>query len=376
MELCRHTDPSRRPRDSHKVVIETPAMSLQTAFLHRHAVLLTAQVDRHAANPMSVGHAFDAALHTPAHLLWVMSHDPEDFLVLFELPGHHDNAVRLGSLTIDGVAFTIKPWHEDDHAVHQDFMLHVRVVIKKMLLQMWSLEGAAEVLGVNCIIDRLDTRTHECGHTRTFACWVWVWDVAFIATKHTIWRAARVETMMGASPPSREVAPPPPPRVKQHQLLIHVDCMEDRSTLSPRSSHSGRSSLPSSGSDDNRLAKQQPLHRSSGATHPCSTDPPHPSTPKTRASATPIRKSARQACAGHKAPVAQRASLLLVKKLGLLGPKEAMTAKAAKALIKRFDEALTDEDIAIIAKLTRLEPEALRITGGTAGPDAVADSLV
>ncbi|XP_073359987.1 uncharacterized protein [Aegilops tauschii subsp. strangulata] len=313
---------------------------------------------------MSVGLAFDAALHTPAHLLWVMSHDPEDFLVLFELPGHHDNVVRLGSLTIDGVAFTIKPWHEDDHAVHQDFMLHVRVVIEKMLLQMWSLEGTAEVLGVNCIIDRLDTRTHECGHTRTFACWVWVWDVAFIATKHTIWRAARVETMMGASPPSREVAPPPP-------ASSSTSC-SSTSTAWKKAGHAA----PTGQWGRARRAKQQPLHRSSGATHPCSTDPPHPSTPKTRASATPIRKSARQACAGHKAPVAQRASLLLVKKLGLLGPKEAMTAKAAKALIKRFDEALTDEDIAIIAKLTRLEPEALRITGGTAGPDAVADSLV
>ncbi|XBI83734.1 hypothetical protein VPH35_092204 [Triticum aestivum] len=254
MEPCRHIDPSRRPRNSHKVVIETPAMEHQIAFLRRHAVLLTAVAERHAANPMTVGRAFDATLRTPAHLLRVTSHDPEDFLVLFELPAHHDNAVRLSSLNVDDVVFSIKPWHEDDHAVHQDFMLHVRVVIDKMPLQMWSVEGAAEVLGVNCIIGRLDTRTHERGHTRTFACWVWVWDVAFIATKHTIWRAARgagrVETMLGTSPPSREV--PPPPRVKQHQLLIHVDRVEDWSTPSPRSSHSAQSGLPSSGSDDER----------------------------------------------------------------------------------------------------------------------------
>ncbi|XBI93579.1 hypothetical protein VPH35_030390 [Triticum aestivum] len=254
MDGCRHTDPSSRPRNSYKVVIETPTMEHQTAFLRRHAVLLTAQGERHAANPMSVGRAFDAALRTPAHLLRVTSHDPEDFLVLFELPAHHDNAVCLGSLSVDGATFTIKPWHKDDHVVHQDFMLHVRVVIEKMPLQMWSLEGAAEVLGVNCIIDRLDTRTHERGHTKTFACWVWVWDVAFIATKHTIWRAARgtgrVETMLGASPPSREVAPPP--RVRQHQMLIHVDRVEDWSSPSPRSSHSGQSGLPSFGSDDDR----------------------------------------------------------------------------------------------------------------------------
>ena len=73
--------------------------------------------------------------------------------------------------------------------------------------------------------------------------------------------------------------------------------------------------------------------------------------------------------------MAQRASLLLVKKLGLLGPKETMTAKAAKAVIKRFDEPLSDDDITIIAKLTRLDPEALRIAAGMAGPNAAEDAI-
>ncbi|XBI26843.1 hypothetical protein VPH35_051458 [Triticum aestivum] len=325
--------------------------------------------------------------------------------------------------------------------------------------------------------------------------------------------------MLGASPPSREVEQPP--RVRQHQLLIHVDRVEDWSTASARSSHSGQSGLPSSGSDDDRPCpttwtgtwmmhvedvQGQPRrhpsvvslagcgglqlgprcdhddqdgahgrrswkdallwrahsrkehkagsnstaptrqrsrtpagrrqhkgghreHRSNGsnlkATPPLSlltglggtgtgiVAPPlpvmqlqlgsgdghagpssslfsKPSAPlitalpsrrtptpsKTRTSATPTRQSARQAAAGHKAPMAQRASVLMVKQLGLLGPKEAMTAKAAEALIKRFDEPLFDEDIAIIAKLTRLNPEALRIAGAMAGPDAVADNLV
>lgn len=45
-----------------------------------------------------------------------------------------------------------------------------------------------------------------------------------------------------------------------------------------------------------------------------------------------------------------------------------MTAKVAEALIRRFDEPLTDEDIAIIAKLTRLDPDALRVAGRMAGP--------
>ncbi|KAE8774163.1 Cytochrome P450 71D8 [Hordeum vulgare] len=67
------------------------------------------------------------------------------------------------------------------------------------------------------------------------------------------------------------------------------------------------------------------------------------------------------------------ASVLLVKQLGLLGPKESMSAKAAEALIKRFDEPLSDDDIAIIAKLTRLNLEALCIAGVMVGPDVAAD---
>ncbi|KAE8818811.1 D-3-phosphoglycerate dehydrogenase, chloroplastic [Hordeum vulgare] len=149
----------------------------------------------------------------------------------------------------DDVFFTIKPWHEDDHDVSEDFMLHARIIIEKMPMEMWSLNGAARVLGDKCIIDRLDTRTREHGHTKTFACWMWVWDVAFIPTTHIIWRTAqdvgRVEVVPGFSPPSREVGPPP--RVWCHDMLIHVDRVEDWSPLSSRSSHSTQSGLPSSG---------------------------------------------------------------------------------------------------------------------------------
>ena len=89
-----------------------------------------------------------------------------------------------------------------------------------------------------------------------------------------------------------------------------------------------------------------------------------------------MRQSARQAANPITVPVAQHASLLLVKQLGLLGPKEKMTAEVAEALIRHFDEPLTDDDIAIIAKLTRLDPDALRVTGGLAGPDAEANVVV
>ncbi|XBI81045.1 hypothetical protein VPH35_090044 [Triticum aestivum] len=93
--------------------------------------------------------------------------------------------------------------------------------------------------------------------------------------------------------------------------------------------------------------------------------------PPTRRSAAPPKTRATSATQSSM-PVAKRASMLLVKCLGMLGPKEKMTAKAAEALIRRFDKPLTEEDISIIANLTRLDSAALRIAGGMVGPDADA----
>ncbi|KAI4971752.1 hypothetical protein ZWY2020_002666 [Hordeum vulgare] len=97
---------------------------------------------------------------------------------------------------------------------------------------------------------------------------------------------------------------------------------------------------------------------------------------KSRASAAPTRHSARQAANTSTVPVAQRASLRIVKELGLLGPRERTTEDVAKAQLHQFEEPLTDSDIAVIAKLTRLDGEALRIMARMAGPDGVAEKAV
>ncbi|KAE8820513.1 hypothetical protein D1007_01663 [Hordeum vulgare] len=98
--------------------------------------------------------------------------------------------------------------------------------------------------------------------------------------------------------------------------------------------------------------------------------------PKSRASSTPTRHSARQAASSSTVPVAQRASLRLVKELGLLGPRDKMTEEVARALLQRFEEPLSDGDLAVIAKLTRLDSEALRVMAGMIGPDGVADEAL
>lgn len=135
-------DHGRRPRNSHKVIDSSPAMEQKIFLLQQHAVVVTAVSKLHAASPYSINKAVEKEFKIPAHLLRITSHDPEDFLITFNLPAHKDLLVRRGSLTVDGVVFLMEPWREDTHALHQTWMLHVRVILEKLLMQLWTLEGA------------------------------------------------------------------------------------------------------------------------------------------------------------------------------------------------------------------------------------------
>lgn len=253
MERTHIADPARRPRNSCKVVMSTPALEHAVFVLKQQAVTLTAADGRRTSSPMAVGQALEAQLRIPPHQLRITCHDPDDYLILFNLPVHQQQVVKLGSITVDGAKLFIRRWHEDDHAVIQTFNHHVRVVIEKMPQHFWSVEGAEEALG--CRVDQLDSRTYERSHTKSFACWVWVWDVALIPTKHTFWRmqrgAGRVEEMLGLSPPGRAVAAPP--TVSRHDVLIHMDRIEDWTPYAPWSPRSPQSGLPSSDSDDDDM---------------------------------------------------------------------------------------------------------------------------
>ncbi|KAE8803525.1 hypothetical protein D1007_20601 [Hordeum vulgare] len=98
--------------------------------------------------------------------------------------------------------------------------------------------------------------------------------------------------------------------------------------------------------------------------------------PKSRASSTPTRHSARQAASGSTVPVGQRASLRLVKELGLLGPRDKMADEVVRALLQHFEEPLSDGDLAVIAKLTRLDSEALCVMAGMIGPEGFAEEAM
>ncbi|KAE8772951.1 hypothetical protein D1007_54967 [Hordeum vulgare] len=251
--MLRHLDPSRRPRESRSTTVLSPALDQAVFFLRSHAVTLSAADGVNVSSPMAVGKALEAQLSVPVHSLRVTAHHPEHFFVTFTQPAYQVNAVRRGSIRVDGACFNISPWHEHDLATFDSLLLHVRVVIEKVPMHFWSVEGAEEILGRRVPVDRLDSRTLERGHTKTFACWVWARDIANIPTSHTLGvlprGAGRVEEMEGFSPaPDRRVAPPP--ASAEYAMLIHVDRVEDWTQPSPRSSHSAQSGLPSSGSDD------------------------------------------------------------------------------------------------------------------------------
>ena len=87
----------------------------------------------------------------------------------------------------------------------------------------------------------------------------------------------------------------------------------------------------------------------------------------------PSRRSARQAGAKNDVPVASRASPRIVQGLGILAPGDKMTASAAKKLVQRFEEPLSQEYIHGLELLTRLDDAALRVAAGLGGPATVAE---
>ena len=171
LALC---DPARRPRESRKVVVASPALEREELVLRLHAVTLTAADRSHSTTPAAVGRVIFEQLSTGPHQLRVTVHQHEAFLVHFDLPAHRDNAVRRGVIKVEGCKYFIRAWNEDDHAALLKLHHHVRIVVADLPMQFWSRLGVEEALGDIGRVDRLDSRTLERGHTKTFAFWLWV----------------------------------------------------------------------------------------------------------------------------------------------------------------------------------------------------------
>ena len=87
--------------------------------------------------PMAVRLVLESQLCIPLHQLRITRHHPEDYFIIFNLPVHHDDVLRLGSITVDGVKFFIRRWHEDDHAAIQQFYHRHELLIHVDLVEDW-----------------------------------------------------------------------------------------------------------------------------------------------------------------------------------------------------------------------------------------------
>uniref|UniRef100_A0A8I6XC83 CCHC-type domain-containing protein n=1 Tax=Hordeum vulgare subsp. vulgare TaxID=112509 RepID=A0A8I6XC83_HORVV len=375
--MLRHLDHARRPRATRSVAVPSPAVDQAIFFLRSHAVTLTAADGVNATSPMVVGRALEGLLSVLVHSLRVTEHHPEHFLVLFTQPAHQVNALRRGSIRVEGASFNIASGHEHDHAIFGSLHLHVRVVIQMVPMQFWSVEGAEEILGKRVQVDRLDSRTLERGHTKTFACWIWTSDIANIPTSHTIAvlprGAGRVEEMEGFSPPDRRVAPPL--AMADYTMLIHVDRIEDWTTPSPRSSHSGQSGLPLSGSDEDSA----PFQLVAPATWSMGVEDGRGPGCNQRQARVPVadlvcrgRPSGGHARDqdgnGRLGGGSQRSWRAVLLRRG----RSQAPPKAAPAPRHRS----RSPQPRLIAKLTRLDSEALRVMAGMIGPEGVAEEAM
>ncbi|KAI5021521.1 hypothetical protein ZWY2020_058251 [Hordeum vulgare] len=156
--MLHHLDPAHRPREGRSVTVPSPSIDQAVFFLRSHAVTLSADDGVNATSPMAVGRALEGLLSVSVHSLRVTAHHPEHYFVIFTQPSHQVNAVRRGSIRVEGACFNIASWHEHDHAIFDSLLLHVRIVIEKVPVQFWSVDGAEEILGKEIRI------TYECGH--------------------------------------------------------------------------------------------------------------------------------------------------------------------------------------------------------------------
>ncbi|KAI5015453.1 hypothetical protein ZWY2020_056843 [Hordeum vulgare] len=119
--MLQHVDPSRRPRESRSVTVSSPTVNQTVFFLHNQAVTLCTADRLNVTSPMGVGCALEAQFTVPKHLLCVMAHHSEHYLVIFSQPAHQVNVVRHGSIRVNDAAFNIASWHEHEHASFDKF---------------------------------------------------------------------------------------------------------------------------------------------------------------------------------------------------------------------------------------------------------------
>jgi hypothetical protein len=166
--------PENRPEEGAAVVISDATMAHEVSKLRSRAVLLTARSDIKylGITTGEIQLAFSSKTRIPRYEARVTRHQPEDFLVLFDYPPQRDLAIRAGGLQVRGIDFDIMPWTEYHHGRDTTWWYHVRVAIENLPSHAWNPQVAQQVLGDDCLFDRIETTTFRQESTNIFFCWV------------------------------------------------------------------------------------------------------------------------------------------------------------------------------------------------------------
>jgi hypothetical protein len=78
--------------------------------------------------------------------------------------------VRAGVVRVRRVDFDILPWMEFERGWESTWWYHVRVAIENLLIHAWNAQMARQVLGDDCLFDRIETAMFRQEDTDMFFC--------------------------------------------------------------------------------------------------------------------------------------------------------------------------------------------------------------
>ncbi|KAF8648719.1 hypothetical protein HU200_064773 [Digitaria exilis] len=166
--------PDQRPERSATMVVASDSITRESNRLFSHAVLITIEQGGYRSSVIEVVYGLSQQLRLPRYNIKVSRHRPEDFLADFDFTPQCDRAVAAGQIVIGGTTLSIVPWRPTSKGPPRTWWFNAKVSIESMPLELWSVKGVSKVLGDDCIIDRLDSRTYNKEVTHTFSCWVWM----------------------------------------------------------------------------------------------------------------------------------------------------------------------------------------------------------
>ncbi|GJM98143.1 hypothetical protein PR202_ga15124 [Eleusine coracana subsp. coracana] len=172
-----------------------------------------------------VKHAMAQQLRVPSHTISVTRHQPEDFLVKFDLAPHRDRAVLVRYFNIAGTAFELRPWQLDNHTAPHTYWYHTKISIEGLPMHAWTGSALRQLFINFAVYDRMSSSSYLCDNSRICSCWVWMFnpDIVPLSVLCTILPETAGQTLEVCDLPTPHRRQPPPPEGQQMELILHID---------------------------------------------------------------------------------------------------------------------------------------------------------